>query len=508
MKTSFFYLRPVFSLLPPIRSSKKNKRVNLELNTTEPIATVDKRYLSFSIDISVLAGGFWWEGSHTTRKGLGTLRVPPIDLNSKKLDQLVQALGPSYLRVGGSEADKIHYFETVEGDEDALVLTKEIWDQLHAFIQRNQLNFMFTFKYGLFKRSDHGTWQGSEIERLIQYNEEKGYRIDVCELGNELNAYWAFYGLSSQPMAKKLATDYSTFTTLIRAHCPGTKICGPGSAFWPGLGETIKPLSNITKKFLQSLSTEIDIVDWHYYPFQSNRSPIRTRTATLRAMLSPKSFENFARYSKQLCQWRDLYQPEAQIWTGETGSGQCGGEPKLSDRFASCFWWADQLGRGATLGQKVMVRQSLIGGDYALINRLTLKPKPDYWVSWLWVKLMGEKVFEVTSSNKFLRVYCHSAANKGNGEANNMGFTLLLVNMSKKTTTLNLANFGLPERRFEITAKKLTSKRVLINGIKPKINKNASDLSHFLSHVPTIAHDNTVKPYSINFWCYDHDPTR
>ncbi|WP_281171183.1 hypothetical protein [Marinomonas ushuaiensis] len=37
-----------------------------------PIAKVDPRYLSFSIDISVLAGGSWWEGSTATQGGLGT----------------------------------------------------------------------------------------------------------------------------------------------------------------------------------------------------------------------------------------------------------------------------------------------------------------------------------------------------------------------------------------------------------------------------------------------------
>jgi len=56
-----------------------------------------------------------------------------------------------------------------------------------------------------------------------------------------------------------------------------------------------------------------------------------------------------------------------------------------------------------------MIRQSLIGGDYALINRNTLKPNPDYWVSWLWGKLMGEDVFAVQSNDPFVQTYCHSA---------------------------------------------------------------------------------------------------
>jgi len=68
--------------------------VEIVLEKPEPVATVHRRYLSFSIDISVLAGGYWWEGSNTSRRGLGTLRVPPLNLNRKKLDRLVRALPP------------------------------------------------------------------------------------------------------------------------------------------------------------------------------------------------------------------------------------------------------------------------------------------------------------------------------------------------------------------------------------------------------------------------------
>ena len=110
----------------------------IALPNQEPLTSIDTHYLSFSIDISVLAGGFWWEGSHKTHKGLGALRVPPLNLTTKKLDKLVAALGPAYLRVGGSEADKIDYFDHDDPDNnpDSLVLTYKMWDELHEFIQR------------------------------------------------------------------------------------------------------------------------------------------------------------------------------------------------------------------------------------------------------------------------------------------------------------------------------------------------------------------------------------
>ncbi|SMF52154.1 Glycosyl hydrolase family 79, N-terminal domain [Alteromonadaceae bacterium Bs31] len=485
------HLNPFRSRVSLGRESLSNQPdlAKISLLNHEPVHTVDPCYLSFSIDISVLAGGFWWEGSQGVRKGLGTLRVPPLDLNVKKLDLLVQALGPSYLRVGGSEADKIHYFNSDEKGMEVLVLTRPMWDRLHAFIKRNNLKFAFTFKYGLFKRKHHGEWNGTEIQQLLQYSKEKGYPIHVCELGNELNAYWAFHGIRSQPGPKNLAQDYATFTQLVRRYYPEVRICGPGSAFWPRLGEAIKPFTNITKKFLQSSSTQLDIVDWHYYPFQSDRSPVRTRSATEKNAVSVKSFDTFANYSKKLRHMRDIHQPEAELWTGETGSAQCGGQAKISDRFASCFWWADQLGQGAILGQKVMIRQSLIGGDYGMIDRLSLKPRPDYWVSWLWGQLMGQAVYEVSSSLEALRVYCHK--DKLSGQ-----HCLLIINVSNSSLSVDTPDFSRLKESYAITGKKLTAKKLFINGVKPEFKKGKVRLSNF----PQPEFNRLVQALSINFW--------
>ncbi|WP_302724260.1 glycoside hydrolase [Gilvimarinus gilvus] len=446
--------------------------------------------MSFSVDISVLAGGYWWEGSDQSRRGLGSLKVPPINLRGRKLDDLVQALGPSYLRVGGSEADKIHYFSAPKTEPDSLVLTRKQWDRLHLFLERNQLRLIFTLKYGLFKRSHQGNWGGKEIEALLKYSVDNDYNIDVLELGNELNAYWAFHGLRAQPRAADLALDYNTFATEVRRYYPNVLISGPGSAFWPRLGETIRPFSNITRRFLKELPCSIDIVNWHYYPFQSHRSPIRTRAASVRTLLNPKSFADFTRYSRTLNLWRDQFQPNAAIWTGETGSAQCGGQPKLSDRFISSFWWADQLGQGAMLGQQVMVRQSLIGGDYGLIDRLTLKPRPDYWLSWLWVRLMGTRVYSCHHSDKHLRVYCHEHPN---GEL----LTLMIVNLKPQGMKVKTCFAEPPKEMYTLTAKKLTSRKVFINGVRPKLNNELNAHNY-----PNTAEANKVPGYSISFWCF------
>ncbi|REG86576.1 glycoside hydrolase [Marinomonas pollencensis] len=473
------------------RLARQPRHVTVNLNKTQASHTIDKKYLSFSIDISVLAGGFWWDGSQGTHKGLGTQKTAPLDLQQSKLNKLVHALGPAYLRVGGSEADKLHYFSAPTEQPDALLLSHTMWDELHHFCQRHELSLMFTFKYGLFRKSLHGRWQADEVEKLLNYSNQHQQHIAICELGNELNAYWAFHGLNAQPSARKLAQDYDTFTRTVRQLSPDSKVAGPGSAFWPRIGETIKPISNVTSRFLASIEEPLDIVDWHYYPFQSSRSPVKTRPATLNNLLSSRSFLDYEKYLSQLTRYRDRFQPQARIWTGETGSAQCGGESNLSDRFASSFWWADQLGRGAKLGQQVMVRQSLIGGDYALINKDTLKPNPDYWLSWLWNKLMGDTVYHVSSSDPNVITYCHSAKKIGK-------CTLLIINMTPYPKRVQCHGFGGKKRRFEVTADELIAEKIRINGMRPKFKGGKVKLKDF----PTLSKVNLVSPYSINFWCF------
>jgi heparanase 1 len=465
-----------------------------------PVHEVDPCYLSFSIDISVLAGGYWWEGSDGMRRGLGKLRVPPLNLQSPKLDRLVQALGPAYVRVGGSEADRIHYFEAPPDAKYSLVLTRQMWDELHDFVQRNQLKLFFTLKYGLEKRSLHGGWCGGAIEQLLSYSREKNYRIDVCELGNELNAYWVFHGPTAQPQAKKLAADYHTFVKVVKTAFPQTKIIGPGSAFWPRLGETLRPFSNITRPFLATCrqqGTPLDIVDWHYYPFQSQRSPLHTRRATLQNIVKPKALNEYQKYARQMRRRRDEFFPDAQLWTGETGSAQCGGQPKLSDRFASRFWWADQLGAGAITGHTVMIRQCLIGADYGLVDRLTQRPRPDYWLSWCWKRLMGQRVYRLSCSHSLLRCYCHSTPQS-------QGRTVLLINLSGKPLIVHHVGLGPLVRQYCLTANKLSSKRIFINGKRPHFQKGKVRLDDF----PETERSQELAAYSITFRLFEGEQSK
>ena len=67
--------------------------------------------------------------------------------------------------------------------------------------------------------------------------------------------------------------------------------------------------------------------------------------------------------------------PGTEIWITETGSAWGGGAPGLSDRYLAGFLWLDKLGMAARHGVSLVVRQSLYGGHYALLDP-DMRPNP------------------------------------------------------------------------------------------------------------------------------------
>jgi heparanase len=212
---------------------------------------------------------------------------------------------------------------------------------------------------------------------------------------------------------------------------------------------------------LEHAGGALDILSWHFYPQQSRRCPVATQRARVGQLLGPAQLDELERWSNELQQLRDRWAPQAELWLGETGSAQCGGEPGLSDRFASGLWWLDELGSAARAGQAVVIRQALIGSDYGLLDAHTLQPRPDYFNSLAWKRWMGPRVLDVakTSGNPALRVYAHCSARAG------AGAVLLALNVD----ATHPAAFQLQGQvgralRFDFSAPDLGSSELFVNG--------------------------------------------
>ena len=450
--------------------------VSVTIDRSAPTAVLPDEYLSFAIDTSQVAGGKWWNPeAANVETGSGTIHAPVFDFNRPLLDTMTSALTPAYLRIGGSEADKLFYdmnndapasYDPPAGYES--VMTRQQWDNVNAFAVRNELELVFTLNAGPSARDENGRWLSQNAESLLAYTAEQGYDIAQWELGNELNIFWFVHGLDQQVPVEQYHQDLESARALVADYFPDANFAGQGGAFWPLFGEPLNFFFQFTPDYLAQSGELTDVVSWHYYPQQSRRGPIASRRANPSRLLDPENLDEAAHWAGKMSEWRDANAPGKPIWLGETGNAQFGGEPGLSDVYLGGLWWLDQLGLLATLDHQVVVRQTLSGMNYGMIEDETLTPRPDYWNSLLWKRLMGNEVFsaEVTGENAAkVRAYAHAHPAGG--------VTLLLINLDhEQETAVSLTQFTQSYTLYTLTSPDLFSTTLLLNGDALAIQEN------------------------------------
>jgi len=135
--------------------------------------------------------------------------------------------------------------------------------------------------------------------------------------------------------------------------------------------------------------------------------------------------------------WQNISREEGtEIWVGEIAAAWHSGQPGVTDKFISSFWYADALGLLATLNHTVFQRQCLSGGNYALLALDDSLPQSDFFIAQLYHDFMGKKVMMLDSDGKNdgLRTYAQCSNESGDG-----GATALLINASP-TNTFTVSN--------------------------------------------------------------------
>ena len=304
------------------------------------------------------------------------------------------------------------------------VLTKEAWDDMVAFCADMNFGLMFTVNCGPGPRNGKKEWDGANFRALAEYAAQSKAPVAVWEFGNELNGYIFTQGLKHHVSARQYAKDFQKFRDIAKSVTPNARVAGPATAFWPVTGQTFPNIRKITKQ----CGRKIDALTWHYYPTQSDRGPVHTRKAKPYKMLKARRLDYAAKIARKMLKIRDVFmQEKAEVWLGETGNAQFGGQKGISDRYIAGLWWLDELGLMAKEGIRKVVRQTLIGSDYGILNFEDGAPNPDYWNSLLWKQLMGPEVYQVAIKGKAqnLRAYMHSTFRIANGRM------LLLINLSR-----------------------------------------------------------------------------
>ncbi|KAJ8533909.1 hypothetical protein K7X08_007233 [Anisodus acutangulus] len=266
-------------------------------------------------------------------------------------------------------------------------------------------------------------WDSSNAESFIRYTVSRGYTIHGWELGNELN------GLAGATIAAdQYSRDVITLHKLVQDIYKGKDvmplILAPGGIFdavW-------------FSKFIDKASNSLQVVTHHIYNVGAGND-----SKLVQKILHPSHLDEVSKIFRNLQGILRNYGTSAVAWVGESGGVFNSGRDLVSNTFVSSVWYLDQLGMSATFNTKTYCRQTLVGGNYGLLNTTTFHPNPDYYGSLLWHCLIGRYVLSTHfQGTKKLRPYAQCSKSSD-------GITLLLINMHGGTTVNVSLSVGLAD---------------------------------------------------------------
>ncbi|KAF6141810.1 hypothetical protein GIB67_031877 [Kingdonia uniflora] len=389
------------------------------------IASIDDDFICATLD--------WWppEKCDYGTCSWGHASLLNLDLYNNLFLNAVKAFSPLKIRLGGTLQDKVIY-ETGDPQEPCHQFVKNTtnmfgftngclpmwrWDQLNKFFRKagaviifglNALNGRILASDG----SSVGPWDSRNAASLIRYTVNKGYTMYAWELGNELSGN----GVGTRVTAAQYASDVIQLHSIVKDIYGGVNeplIIAPGGFFD----------ANWYKELVDKTPNSLDIVTHHIY----NLGP-GVDTHLVDKILDPTYLDGEAKTFSSLKNILKSSATSATAWVGEAGGAYNSGHNLVTNAFIFSFWYLDQLGMSSTYNTKTYCRQTLIGGNYGLLNTTTFVPNPDYYSALLWHRLMGRTVLLTSfSGTKKLRAYSHCAKQS-------QGITLLLINLDGNTT--------------------------------------------------------------------------
>jgi heparanase 1 len=152
------------------------------------------------------------------------------------------------------------------------------------------------------------------------------------------------------------------------------------------------------------------------------------------------------------------------MWLTETGETSCGGNP-WAKTFMDTFRYLDQLGRLAKHGVRTVMHNTLAVSEYALLDRETLEPRPNYWAALLWRRLMDTTVLDArVPVREGLHLYAHCLSGQPGG------VTLLAINNSR--TRSESIELPMAAQRYTLTAQKPEDEQAQLNERLLRVHAN------------------------------------
>ncbi|KDP31311.1 hypothetical protein JCGZ_11687 [Jatropha curcas] len=410
----------------PVIFTQDVKHVTIVVDGTVKIAETDDNFICATLD--------WWphDKCNYDQCPWHYSSVINLDLSHPLLAKAIQAFRYLRIRIGGSLQDQVLYdvgnltspCHPFRKMKDGLFgfstgcLHMQRWDELNHLFSRTGaiLTFSLNALYGRHKIRRGvwgGAWDSSNAHDFMKYTVSKGYKIDSWEFGNELSGSGVGASVSAELYGKDVINLKHIINDLYKNSVYKPSLVAPGGFYnqqW-------------FAKFLQvSGSGTVNIMTHHIYNLGPGVDP-----NLVNKILDPHYLSKISETFSGLVQIIQENGPWASAWVGESGGAYNSGGRHVSNTFVNSFWYLDQLGMASKYNTKVYCRQTLIGGNYGLLNTTTFVPNPDYYSALLWHQLMGKGVLAVGSdASPYLRAYAHCSKRRA-------GITLLLINLSNQT---------------------------------------------------------------------------
>eukprot|EP00035_Acanthoeca_spectabilis_P032541 m.19170 g.19170 ORF g.19170 m.19170 type:complete len:591 (-) comp5408_c0_seq1:944-2716(-) len=353
-------------------------------------------------EVAVFAPGVgldWWvESDGTYGFQWGNASILTLDLTDPGLIALASGLSPSLLRIGGSPSDSIQYevpgteacargsgtpggsaqFTCSQTGKSAYgCLTGDRWREILKFAKTTGLFIAFGLNACNGRTSADSPMDFSNIEALINFTlslpEGEDSQLVAFEFGNEVLGH----GVSPTQWAK----DANALDTLIKTmYAKGGQtrpaLVGPDHYSTDGYSTVLENLSPGT----------LYAVTYHNYP---QCDPANAKPGMVN---SPDCFAKVDAAAEHTAGIVTAAGYAAQVWMGEgamtTAHGADYGRSFLPT-FQSSFYYAYITAALPLNGVALGARQTLVGGNYGLLNKTTLTPQPDYFVTWIYRRLFG-----------------------------------------------------------------------------------------------------------------------
>ena len=409
--------------------------IHIQINTSLPLHVTEREFLSLGMDSNLIRNH--WE---------------TWDFTSRRLRTLAEALSPAYLRLCGTDGDRLQFQRDPVGDNpvgDApdpgppfpasnFTMSAYDWDRINRFAADVGWRIMFGFNAQL-RRGDQ--WDADNAGDLLAYSLQQGYASNLdFELGNEPDLYFLNKNMVVIS-GKQLAEDYKQLRGILDrdfdARFASSKIYGPGLAFVLPIRSPVNSLLFLAEFLMHLDEGVIEAVTWHHYYGGSELKYRENYT-------DPDILNQYVTESSRLVSVvKRSRHPDINIWQGETSSTNAPSGTILEESYIAGFMLLDKLGVSARFGMKLVIRQTFYGFWFALVDE-KLNPVPNYWVALLYRALVGTHVLNVTdglTTSRYVRVYANCVARTTSAYSKDAA-VIYAMNLGESDVYLDMSSIG------------------------------------------------------------------